>query len=182
MKKIIGYIFELILVVCLVFVIVISISSKTNKTVFNHTFLVVSSGSMEPSIKIGSLIVVRSIQPSQLKKNDVITFKNPKKVNELVTHRINKITTNKKGSYQFTTKGDANNTIDLWEISSKGVVGKTVYVVPKLGSLVDFIKKPKGFIIFVILPAMIIIFSEIKNIINYFEEKWKKKYEKSNNK
>src|SRR6266498_1989012 len=62
--------------------------------------LVVRSGSMEPTLPVGSLIVAK--KQSHYQVGDVITFKQG---NSFVTHRINNI---ENGAFQ--TKGDANKT------------------------------------------------------------------------
>ncbi len=178
MSKILGFLTESFLLIALISVISVSIFSKTNKNLAGYVFLTVNSGSMAPAIKTGSLILVKTVSPSQLTKGDVITFKNPKNVNQLITHRIIKIAKKENGNYLFTTKGDANNAIDLWKIASSAIVGKTTYTIPYLGFLVDFIKKPKGFIIFVILPAVLIIIFELKKIYQVIV---REKYGQKNN-
>lgn len=178
MSKILVFLTESFLLIALIAIISVSIFSKTNKNLAGYVFLTVNSGSMDPAIKTGSLILVKTISPSQLTKGNVITFKNPKNVNQLITHRIIKISKKENNNYLFTTKGDANNTIDLWEIAPDAIVGKTTYTIPYLGFLVDFIKKPKGFIIFVIVPAVLIIIFELQKIYQVLVSE---KYGKKNN-
>lgn len=180
MAKILELLTESFLFIALISVIIISVFSKTNKSLAGYVFLTVNSGSMEPAIKTGSLILIKTISPSQLKKGDVITFKNPKNVNQLITHRITKITKKENGNYLFTTKGDANNTIDLWEIVPNAIVGKTTSTIPYLGFLINFVKKPKGFIVFVVIPAAIIIVSELRKIYLTINLRVKKKHAKNN--
>jgi signal peptidase len=171
MLKIASFVTQFLLIICLLLIIFISISSKTGKSFADYLFLTISSGSMEPSIKANSLIIVKKVSVSSLKKGDVITFKNPQKDNRLITHRIVKINKNKSGEYFFTTKGDVNNAADLWSVSSPAIVGKTYLVIPYLGVLVDFIKKPLGFFIFIFLPGAFLIIDEIKKIIQVFKKK-----------
>src|SRR5690349_6684253 len=72
-------------------------------TVMRYQAYVVLSGSMEPNIHTGSVVVSTAVDPSTLKVGDVITFIRPGD-SESVTHRIIQI----KGSTQgksFVTKG-----------------------------------------------------------------------------
>jgi signal peptidase len=129
---------------------------------------VVQSGSMEPTIKTGSLVIV---QPqSQYKKNDVITFKiqpeaDIKNPNLLITHRIFDIK-DVGGQTFFITKGDANNAPDMEERPIGNVLGKVVFSIPYLGYPVGFAKTQTGFILLIVIPATIIIYSEAITIKN----------------
>src|SRR3989344_2110348 len=118
--------------------------------------LVVQSGSMEPSIKTGSVVFTQ--KSPDYKKGDVITF-SPDNGKNLITHRIFSF----DGTY-FQTKGDANEEADFLKIKPDQIKCKVVLYIPYLGFGVDFVKQPKGFIFLVIIPATIIIYEELKNI------------------
>ena len=118
--------------------------------------LVVQSGSMEPSIKTGSVVFTQKFP--DYKKDDVITF-SPDNGKNLITHRIFSF----DGTY-FQTKGDANEEADFLKIKPDQIKGKVVLYIPYLGFGVDFAKQPKGFIFLVIIPATIIIYEELKTI------------------
>ena len=77
---------------------------------------VVSSGSMQPTIKTGSLILSQYVDPTTLKIGDVITFIPPLKEKEFVTHRIAKIEQTKNPT-AFKTKGDAKSRLKIWRSS-----------------------------------------------------------------
>lgn len=126
---------------------------------------IVLSGSMEPKIKMGSVVVIK---PSQdLKTGDVITFKNPKDPKTTITHRISAIN---NGVIQ--TKGDANNAPDNWEVTENQVLGKVVTSVPYLGYAANFAKTSRGFLLFIILPAFLIIADELRMIKKEMEKKF----------
>lgn len=128
---------------------------------------IVQSGSMEPSIKTGSLVF--SIPQKNYRVGEVVTFHpggsmqalsptGSKK--NLVTHRI--VEVSEEGEY--VTKGDANEEADTQTISASQIVGRTMLPVPYLGFLANFAKDPKGFILLVIVPATIVIYEELKNL------------------
>jgi signal peptidase len=71
-------------------------------------FSVIMTGSMEPTIPVGSIVTIKKVNPEYVKVGDIITFKAGEST---VMHRvIDKIVEN--GSYYFRTKGDANEVPD----------------------------------------------------------------------
>lgn len=127
----------------------------------------VTSGSMEPTIPVASVVLVERQDEYQM--GDIITFSQPGRDN-LVTHRIVDIT--QQGRVQsFTTKGDANNTDDNQLIPSMNVHGKVLYYVPYLGELVAFVQTPLGFGLTVILPGAILMIYEGYVTIKYFRKR-----------
>lgn len=135
----------------------------------NYRVLTVVSGSMEPTIKTGSVVAVKPEQDYKI--GDVITFSHGVKTEPPTTHRIYDIKV-EGGQPVYITKGDANKSPDIDGTAKKDIEGKVLFSVPYLGYLVNFIKKPIGFILIIILPAGIVIFDEIRKI--YAEVKTKK--------
>jgi signal peptidase len=127
-----------------------------------HIFIV-QSGSMEPTLKTGSLVF--SFSSLNYKKGDIITFATDNNRKNLVTHRIMEINRETSGSISYTTKGDANNTLDTYKVKNSDIVGKTFFTIPFLGYLANYVKTPQGFILFVIVPATIIVYEELKKLM-----------------
>lgn len=125
----------------------------------NYQILTVLSGSMEPAIHTGSVVIVKPAD--NYKINDIITFGKTKKTP--TTHRIHDIKVN-VGKPIYITKGDANNAPDSREISDSEVIGKVLFSVPYVGFAISTAKKPWGFIFIIIIPTIIIISGEIKKI------------------
>lgn len=135
----------------------------------NYKVMTVLSGSMEPTIKMGSIVVVKPQE--NYKIGDIITFTSYNKKKTPITHRIYDMEV--VGGYPvYITKGDANNAPDPKKITKKDIIGKVIFSIPYVGYAVDFARKPIGFIFIVIVPAAIIIFDETKKI---YEEIKKKK-------
>lgn len=135
------------------------ISSNFNIIKGYKTFLV-QSGSMEPAIMTGDIVVIKNQTDYEL--NDVITFSNNS--SRIVTHRIHEI--DKKEEIKYYTKGDANKTGDEDYIAKDQILGKVVLVVPRLGYLLSFAKTTNGLIILLIIPAIIFILDELIKIKN----------------
>mgnify|MGYP000238681671 CR=1 FL=1 len=128
--------------------------------------LVVQSASMEPAIKKGSIVMVK--KRSQYQKGEVITYQDKRDPRITTTHRI--VMVKEK---EFITKGDANNAVDS-PVSAGQVLGKVVWSIPYLGYPVAFAKTQIGLILLVIIPATIIIYSEVLNIKNEIKRRWSK--------
>lgn len=109
---------------------------------FGMGFAVVQTGSMEPTLKVGDLLVVQ--QQSAYDVKDVVVFQSER---SLVVHRIVA-----KNATTFTTQGDANNTADE-PIEATAVKGKVVANVAFLGHVLEWFKSPLG--MFVVLAAAI---------------------------
>ncbi len=124
---------------------------------------IILSGSMEPAVPVGSIVISKPMQSYSV--GDIITFSQNGSSKDLVTHRVASISKDESGT-TFKTKGDANEEDDGWTIKNENVVGKTSFIIPLAGYVVDFAKKPQGFILFVIIPATIVVYEELKNIKN----------------
>lgn len=138
---------------------------------------VVYSGSMEPAIKTASLIFTLPLD--NYKKGDIITFsKDAGK--STITHRIEAITyENGINNPTYVTSGDANEDIDQGNIENENIIGKVFLKIAYVGHVVDFAKKPQGFILLVIVPATIIIYEELKSLSSQIKNAFKKKSGKS---
>ena len=133
----------------------------------NYKILIVQSGSMEPAIKTGSVVVVKPMDNYQT--GDVITFAN-KDGGKSTTHRIVETET-ENGETYFMTKGDANNAADNNKIAPDKIIGKVLFSVPYAGYLAVAAKQPLGFALLVIVPAGLIIIEEIGKIRKELKKK-----------
>jgi signal peptidase I len=87
------------------------------------------SGSMEPRIHVGDVIVTRSVPAATLTKGQVITVKNPDHPGRTRTHRLFR----RAADGTIVTKGDANPTADSSHVSPADVLGLGVLRVPFVG-------------------------------------------------
>lgn len=94
--------------------------------------LTVLTGSMEPALAPGDLVVVRPAPADEIRVGEVITFQPVSDDPTLVTHRVTGLTTEPTGVTGFTTQGDANGAADD-PIAADQVKGRVVYSVPWIG-------------------------------------------------
>ena len=97
------------------------------------------SGSMEPEIPVGSIILVDHTEPVDIEEGDVIAFYMDE--NTVVAHRV---VTNKTVEGLLTTKGDANEEEDLSDILYANVIGRVVCHAPALGDFMTVLTSTPG--------------------------------------
>jgi len=162
-KSPIKFVFELIswlfigIIVLLVF---FTVGSNTNILRGYKSFMVLS-GSMEPTINIGDIVITH--KQINYFKNDTITFYGPE--NRVVTHRIALIK-EQDGDTIIITKGDANRSIDSDTITPSKIIGKVIFIVPKLGFVVSFSRTIPGLVLLIFVPAVALISSELLKLKN----------------
>lgn len=93
----------------------------------------VTSGSMEPTIPTGGLVVTQTVDAEDVEVGDVMLFQRPDAPDEEIVHRVVAIDQTAQGPI-FHTKGDANEDGDAWQIrSADGTAQLARWDVPNLG-------------------------------------------------
>lgn len=114
--------------------------------------MTVLTGSMTPEIPVGSVVLVRPVDPRTLEVGDIATYQVEPDKEVFITHRIIEIH-DKNGKLSFTFKGDANKGPDLEKIPSDAVRGEVWFHVPYLGGIRDALHGKGG----ISLVAMILL-------------------------
>lgn len=163
LKKII----ENTIFVTLLIILGVSVSPALPFKNIPRTYVVVS-GSMEPTIKTGSIVFTIPIEPKLAKTGDIVAFTSPSNSKDVILHRISGIKS--ESPLRFQTKGDNNNSPDAWDLMDVGILGKQVFTVPYIGHIAAFVRKPLGFSLIIVFPALLFIISQILNIRKYIKE------------
>jgi signal peptidase len=116
----------------------------------------VYSGSMRPTLGVGSLAFVRPVDSSKVRVGDVITFRDPYVQSRLVTHRVRQILRTRQGQV-FRTKGDANPTRDPWTIRLNGKVGRLSFQVPFAGYALVYAHTREARSALILLAAVLVL-------------------------
>lgn len=155
------------LIAVLVFTLVVFFMSRINgstPSVFGYSIFRVSSGSMEPELMVGDIILDKTVDnPGDLKVGDVITFKSSDYGDMLVTHKVIKAPYEENGKLMLQTKGIANEVEDK-PISTDNVKGIMICKVDYLDTVYNVFLSPWGLLILIAL-IVIIFFDEIITIV-----------------
>lgn len=121
---------------------------------------IVLSGSMETKIMTGDIAVVKEVEPSTLKVNDIIAFKDDDNV--VVTHRIVDII-NENEKVKYITKGDNNNTEDAGYVLPEQIEGLFQFRVGRLGNMALFIQTPIGMVVSISIPLILLFLIQLSD-------------------
>lgn len=130
----------------------------TLPNIFSIKTYVVTSGSMEPKLPVGSLIYVKKVDSNTLTKDDAITFymENSKIV---ATHKIYDINTkdNTFITYGINNKDEKGNIIkDVNPVTKDRVIGKVIFCIPYLGYINMYLTTKPGIYIVLIVTILVI--------------------------
>ncbi|MFQ5999858.1 MAG: signal peptidase I [Candidatus Bathyarchaeia archaeon] len=137
-----------------------------------HPLLAVASGSMEPVLYRGDLILVQGVQNAckiyadskdANPPGDIIVFYRPNDPKrELIVHRAVRKINSPDGSWYFKTQGDAVGHEDSWEVKESDIVGKyTGTKVPLLGHIALFFEPLHVKVAFIMLWIILLIIIEV---------------------
>ena len=121
------------------------------------TWVIVSGGSMYPTLEAGDLVIVR--KSSSYRRGDIVSFRVPKGhagAGAKVIHRI------VGGSAEdgFVLKGDNRSSTDLWRPKPPDILGRQWVRVPGLGRYLARIREPLPL---AILASLLAFFSVVWN-------------------
>ena len=133
-------------------VVLFLLSLTVGPLLFPYKALPVYSGSMEPTIHTGSVVIDVPVQASDVKVGDIVTFVRPDNQSELVTHRVIQVESGPNGR-QWITKGDANGAADPWRVPATGSGYKYDFSIPSVGFLLVWLQSPIGRLLFLVVPA-----------------------------
>jgi len=153
-------IFSVVLAVVLLLVLCLNISTlwavgriKQGRHVTSGYFCaIISSGSMEPTVSVNDLLLVRGEESYQ--PGDVITYISPR--GNMVTHRVFELTED-----GYITQGDANNVPD-GTISKQRVLGRVVYIAPGVGAITEGLSTPMGIAFIVCICLLIWLINRVR--------------------
>ena len=171
-KKLVSFISAIIFIMCLALMAVVLVTPKdANGTklvnVAGYSVMTVLTGSMEPDYNVGDIVIVKKTDTDELKVKDVITFysQEDNMKGQIVTHRIIDIT-EENGRRLFETKGDNNQIADVEKTAENDVIGKVEGKIPYVGKAATFLQTNRlAFFLIVILPMLVIMAFEVKDII-----------------
>lgn len=182
MKKllvIIKKIFDIILTVFVImFVLMVCLQRFSNNEIsfFKYRMFTVVTGSMEPEYKVGEVLISKEVDVKDIEVGDDVSYlgKSGSFKGKVVTHRVEKIDKDVDGKLVFHTKGIANLAFDpiVYEDQIYGVI---VHEAKILSFVYKYVGTPNGMFIFVVIPVLYVIGSEMIIFMLDKEEKRRNK-------
>lgn len=127
---------------------------------YGYDIRIVESGSMEPAIPTGAVVLTRP--QASYAVGDVVTYQR-RTDTSATTHRLVEATM-VAGEPAFIAQGDANNVADVEPVRPAEIAGRVWYHIPYLGYILSFFRSPLGFLILVIVPAVLIVWEQVARI------------------
>lgn len=149
----------LIASICLCLFVVVQVLSDGYATFGGHSFLRVVTGSMEPTLSVGELIMTKEVDISTVEVGDIVSFRSQDSamIGTIITHRVVE-RTERNGAVLLRTKGDANLAADGYYVSGVNLIGKVVWISgdSMFAKIVSFLSSGFGFLACIALPALLI--------------------------
>lgn len=173
LKKIIVTVVSIFLLLLLTYNVYNFISTKVLKNdiapVFGYAVLEVVSGSMEPTIHVGDMIII-DMNDTTYDKDDIITFYD--KEGSFTTHRIISIEDG-----EIITKGDNNDSLDSEPIIESKIVGKYKFKLDGAGKILAAFKSPLTMVMILIIGILVCVLMSTDKDGNPILEEEEKEYE-----
>ena len=176
-RKIINIISTVLLVLLVLLVIFIFISRATGNSpsIFGYRLFRVSSGSMEPELSIGDVILDKKVTPEEIHKDDTITYKGDQGDFKgiMVTHKVIDEPYEENGVWYFQTQGIVSGSLKDPLITYDQVQGKMIKKLSYLNKIYTFFLSPAGLMTFILIIMVLFGYEMISLIISYrsFDDK-----------
>ncbi len=170
--KVLRTLTTVLFIACTILCFVVTIRSVTKKdvSIFGYRLFYVVSGSMEPTLPVGSLLVVK--EQDSYEVNDIITFysKDESIKGYPNTHRIVGIS-EKNGEKLYITKGDANSQSDD-PIGYDDIIGKVRFSLETgfVSGIIELLSSPSGFFVIILIPILIVTLICMKDLKKSIQE------------
>jgi signal peptidase len=123
----------------------------------DYDLYIVRSGSMEPAINVGDMVLAGPVGIDGIKPGVIISYELGK---NLITHRVLSIDGN-----TLITKGDANKEPDSTPVRLSQVQSRYIFRIPFAGYVAGFLRTRPGWLLSIVLPSIVLVGFIVKDII-----------------
>lgn len=162
-----GKVLEIIFVILIILFCIITLCQRffsKNNSFFGYRIFNIVTKSMEPELKVGDVILVKDIDPKNIKRGDNITYQgmSDELKGKIITHQV-KNYIDENGKRIFYTQGVNATAMDpaVYEDQIYGIVSYKFVVLSVINKIIT---NKVGFIVFVLLPLIYIFVVELKTI------------------
>lgn len=173
-----GIINTVVVVFVLGFVLIVCLQRfSDNKFSFmSYRLFTVVTGSMEPKYNVGDVLIAKEKDASEIKIGDAISYLGTKGniKGKVVTHEVVDITVDENGEYLFHSKGIVNLVEDP-VVHESQLYGVVIYKSRILSFIYSVISTDIGMFLFIVVPILYIVISEVVGVLIEKEEKRRNK-------
>ena len=161
----------LILTVLLCLYIVIQVLTNGYVNIGGYMMFLVVTGSMEPTIPVGALLVTKETEIAAVNLGDIICFRTQEAEiwGKIVTHRVVHVMEMADGSVMFRTRGDANLAVDQYVVDASNFVGKVIWHTGDdsvLAGIISFFTNKVGFLGCIVFPCLLLASLILKDCVS----------------
>lgn len=162
-----NFLYIILVILVLLILLVVALQRFSNNTIALGGFRIfnILTGSMEPEYGVGDIILIKEVEPKEIKVGDDITYlgKEGDFNGKIVTHRVRAVIPSETGEYKFITQGLTNDIADP-EITASQVQGKVIYKTVILSFISGLVNNLYSMYFVIFIPIAIIIFINIRRI------------------
>jgi signal peptidase len=138
--------------------VVVQVMSHGYVSIAGYSVFRVVTGSMEPTISPGALLICQQADIAQIQTGDIICFRSLEAdmLGKTITHRVIQIFES-GAQLCLETKGDANPVADILPVEQSNLIGKVIIYTGEqnvLADIMSFLTSGMGFMICIVLPSL----------------------------
>lgn len=165
----------LVIAVLLCVGVLAQVLSKGYVSVAGFSLFRVVTGSMEPEIPVGSLIISKEVDIEQIEAGDIVNFKSKESgmLGLVITHRVIQVHEDSNGRILLETKGDANRYADGFFVEEANLIGKTVSYTKRgnlIAGILSLLTNKVGFLACIVVPCLMIGIYTMRDCVESLRE------------
>ena len=165
----------LVLAILMCVAVLSQVLSKGYVSIGRYSLFRVVTGSMEPAIPVGSLLVSEKVDIEEIQIGDIVNFrsKDMGMLGVTITHRVVQIFDIENDQIYLETKGDANPYSDGRLVDQQNLIGKTVYYTKEgnfVAGVLTFLTSSVGFLACIVVPCLLVGVFTMRDCVNGLRE------------
>ena len=151
----------LLLAVCFCIFAFVQKFNKGYVSFLGYSLFRVTTGSMEPTISVGELILTQDMPIEKIETKDIISFfsKDAYMNGRIITHRVVERDISVTGQVMLTTRGDSNPSTDIHRVDDENFIGKVIWISGDdnaFAGVMNFLSSGMGFFTCIAIPVILI--------------------------
>ena len=163
-KSVVLYVLSsAVLIIAVIVCLVVTVQTLVNgyTRFFGYSVFRVVTGSMEPTMSVGTVLICKNTDIEDIAPGDIICFRSRESSHYgyIVTHRVVSVQTDGTGRKYLESRGDANVSSDPYYVESENLLGRVTWYSKKDGvfnKMLDFLSGKIGFFAIIVIPILII--------------------------